>query len=167
MKGRSRGREGRTHLMSPAMAAAAAVTGTWTDVREMMLIWQRSLCPWRAVPSRGRPKVATSGPVRTDNDDDQNLINSAGHCAPLPQITCRYRMIIPNSPQDDQRVGLGAEPGLTEMPAMMTIVTRSQVFAEQAAVIAMRILVAGDNFAAVVRANMAPWGPFWTRHPLR
>jgi 3-isopropylmalate/(R)-2-methylmalate dehydratase large subunit len=34
-----RGRQGlgsRTHLVSPAMAAAAAVTGTFTDVRRLM-----------------------------------------------------------------------------------------------------------------------------------
>ena len=30
------GRGGRTHLMSPAMAAAAAVTGHLADVRELM-----------------------------------------------------------------------------------------------------------------------------------
>ncbi|MDR2115673.1 MAG: hypothetical protein LBP87_04755, partial [Planctomycetaceae bacterium] len=30
------GKNGRTHLVSPAMAAAAAITGHFADVRELM-----------------------------------------------------------------------------------------------------------------------------------
>ncbi|MFO1143570.1 MAG: hypothetical protein U1E59_14545 [Amaricoccus sp.] len=35
-KSKSRQRHGRTHLLSPAMAAAATITGRLTDVRDMV-----------------------------------------------------------------------------------------------------------------------------------
>lgn len=62
------GAGGRTHLMSPAMAAAAAIVGTLTDVRKF--------APGEAEPERehGSPRV----PVQAEHDDpvaDEDLEN--------------------------------------------------------------------------------------------
>ena len=58
------GRGGRTHLVSPAMAAATALAGHFVDVRELR--WSRS----RAGPSAGRPD-AVAVLDRADVDTDQ------------------------------------------------------------------------------------------------
>ncbi len=62
------GRQGpgaRTHLMSPAMAAAAAVTGRLSDVRALLAV--RDMEPFRQLERRGRAAGAapTSTPTRS------------------------------------------------------------------------------------------------------
>jgi 3-isopropylmalate/(R)-2-methylmalate dehydratase large subunit len=47
------GRGGRTHLLSPAMAAAAAVTGHLTDIRK----WPSAAKPAAAEPARAQGGV--------------------------------------------------------------------------------------------------------------
>jgi 3-isopropylmalate/(R)-2-methylmalate dehydratase large subunit len=54
-KGRQGSASGRTLLMSPAMVAAAAVTGHVSDVRELL----ENPCTFASAPAETRP-VATS-----------------------------------------------------------------------------------------------------------
>jgi 3-isopropylmalate/(R)-2-methylmalate dehydratase large subunit len=52
------GKGGRTHLVSPGMAAAAAVTGHLTDVRRLVLVDEPAAAPAVRLPQRGPPTAA-------------------------------------------------------------------------------------------------------------
>jgi 3-isopropylmalate dehydratase len=60
------GAQGRTHLMSPVMAAAAALTGHLTDVRKV--------ADWNATPTKASPKLDVTAEV-ADIDSDADLEN--------------------------------------------------------------------------------------------
>ena len=68
------GRGGRTHLVSPAMAAAAAIEGRFTDVRRWDTADGRSREPFRA--HRGRVRAAraatTSTPIRSSRSSSSS-----------------------------------------------------------------------------------------------
>ena len=60
------GRGGRTHLVSPAMAAAAAVRGHFTDVRQLGVPLMQ---PLRTAPGPRRAAVATRHRHRSDHPE--------------------------------------------------------------------------------------------------
>ena len=74
------GAGGRTHLMSPAMAAAAAIVGKLADVRKMAT-------PMQAAPQKGSPRVEVAHVSDIEDDEDLDKIlddpeNSQGNTVP-------------------------------------------------------------------------------------
>lgn len=77
------GAGGRTHLMSPAMAAAAAIVGNLADVRK--------LAPPSSAPAKSSPKIeldAHQEEVGSDDEIDRIMdLPAASQTAPAPQST--------------------------------------------------------------------------------
>ena len=86
------GRQGqgaRTHLVSPAMAAAAAVTGHFTDVRRLMgglTRWRRFA---RSTPSPRRSAWRTSTPTRSSRRASCGARAPTATAAPVPRSALR------------------------------------------------------------------------------
>eukprot|EP00403_Amphidinium_massartii_P042242 CAMPEP_0178432126 /NCGR_PEP_ID=MMETSP0689_2-20121128/32217_1 /TAXON_ID=160604 /ORGANISM="Amphidinium massartii, Strain CS-259" /LENGTH=757 /DNA_ID=CAMNT_0020054089 /DNA_START=1 /DNA_END=2270 /DNA_ORIENTATION=+ len=167
------GPQGRTHLMSPAMAAAAAVTGKLTDVRELMqgdaakielpmTAWE-TFVGTEPVP----PAPAFSATVTEASQAKSEASSSAGMPkfttlkgvpAPLDMQNVDTDMIIPKQfLKTIKRTGLGKSAffeirykpdGTTEEPEF---VLNRQPYRKS------NILVCGDNFGCGSSREHAPW----------
>lgn len=82
---------GRTHLMSPAMAAAAAIEGRLADVRKLVQGREGSLAPARASGAESDEEfqqAALSAPIdKSDTDPVEEGIDSVASSAGAPSNT--------------------------------------------------------------------------------
>jgi len=88
------GARGRTHLMSPVMAAAAALTGRLTDVRK--------IADWNTTSAKASPRLdMTADVAEIESDDDIERIGD------LPEDGQQTGM------EDSKRPSLGMPPFTT------------------------------------------------------
>mmetsp|Transcript_14337 Transcript_14337/g.18585 ORF Transcript_14337/g.18585 Transcript_14337/m.18585 type:complete len:446 (+) Transcript_14337:1-1338(+) len=140
------GRGGRTHLVSPAMAAAAAITGKLTDIRTLQGSRSFSF-------ASGRRGFSSSAPM----GGMQPFVTHTGVVAPLPTPNIDTDMIIPAIfLKTIKRSGLGvslfAESRYngdgSENPDF--VLNKPQYRNAS-------IIVAGDNFGCGSSREHAPW----------
>ncbi|KAG8531646.1 uncharacterized protein KY384_003277 [Bacidia gigantensis] len=152
------GAGGRTHLMSPVMAAAAALAGKLADVRE--------LAGTNATPAKASPKLDLT-PEVSDIEEDvdlENLLdlpngNEDGIAAPLEKSNVDTDAIIPKQfLKTIKRTGLGSalfyelrykEDGKTEDS---DFVLNQEPFRK-----AKILVVTGPNFGCGSSREHAPW----------
>lgn len=141
------GRGGRTHLVSPAMAAAAAIAGRLTDVR--------ALGGSRGLHTRARPLSSAAAPAAAGAM--QPFVRMSGVLAPLPIANVDTDMIIPKQfLKTIKRTGLGKNlfdemrytPDGQEIPSFVL---------NQPAYRAATILVSRENFGCGSSREHAPW----------
>ena len=181
------GNGGRTHLMSPAMAAAAAVSGTISDVRKFPYLGDPSADPRNAKNSKSRvftaesytspgpviaptpPYLAKGGATSTGKSAGLPPFESlTGVAAPLDIQNIDTDMIIPKEfLKTIKRSGLGfaafAELRYENSDEVATIgeeVARPRkdfVLNKEGYKGKTRILIAGDNFGCGSSREHAPW----------
>eukprot|EP00793_Prasinoderma_coloniale_P000280 PRCOL_00005264-RA len=160
------GNGGRTHLVSPAMAAAAAVTGSLTDVRE--LLDDDSLAAMEEAPTDSKsflepvvlpPKPATAGAGAVEGASGMPKFTTLkGVAAPLDLQNVDTDMIIPKQfLKTIKRTGLGVsafyelryDPETNE--ELPDFVLNREPYRSS------KIMVAGDNFGCGSSREHAPW----------
>ncbi len=161
------GNGGRTHLCSPAMAVAAAVTGKLADVR---LLPQLAPLPMPARDSkdflgtvaidRAPPlKPAAAGPASAAAASGiPKFINLKGAAAALDIQNIDTDMIIPKQfLKTIKRTGLGVSLFYEMRYDGATGAELPEFVLNQPAYRSARILVAGDNFGCGSSREHAPW----------
>ena len=179
------GAGGRTHLCSPAMAAAAAVNGTLSDVREMGVAAPPT-ADWSSSKALKRIREATgpsAGPIVRESSGVSSgggmpaFVNLKGVAAPLDIQNVDTDMIIPKEYlKTIKRTGLGfaafaelryanpvdvAKAGTADGVAVEVedFVLNRPEYRERAGRdgVGTQILVAGDNFGCGSSREHAPW----------
>jgi len=134
------GNGGRTHLMSPVMAAAAAITGTLTDIRH--------LPPVDAAPAAAAP-AATGGMTP--------FTTLTGTAAALDLMNIDTDMIIPKQYlKTIKRTGLGVAL-FSEMRYTPDGEEKPDFVLNKPQYRSTSVLVAGDNFGCGSSREHAPW----------
>jgi 3-isopropylmalate dehydratase len=169
------GAQGRTHLVSPAMAAAAAVTGKLTDVRELLRLeggqtdehpataWEDFVGtePVPAAPAYSMESVQAAGGSLAAGDAPATgmppFTTLRGLAAPLDMANVDTDMIIPKQfLKTIKRSGLGVaafhglrykEDGAEEPEFVLN----------RAAYKKSKFLICGDNFGCGSSREHAPW----------
>ncbi len=151
---------GRTHLVSPAMAAAAALTGRLADVRELMpggaaAIKQGRRAFSSAVSAQAAAAAAAAAPAGAGMKPFTVL---SGVAAWLPQPNVDTDMIIPAKfLKTIKRSGLGSA-AFNAMRYTDSVSTENPAFVlNQAPFRKASVLVVGENFGCGSSREHAPW----------
>ena len=177
------GAGGRTHLLSPLMAAAAAVTGKLTDVRQLALA--KLPVPGAVAGSRGGGSAvindlfaqvtASAGPIIRERDGlaIKNMGSMTafttlrGVAAPLEIMNVDTDMIIPKEYlKTIKRSGLGfaafaelryENPNQVAQEGAKVAIEKADFVLNKPSYRDSVILVAGDNFGCGSSREHAPW----------
>ncbi|CAE7784246.1 LEUA [Symbiodinium pilosum] len=163
------GPQGRTHLMSPAMAAAAAVTGKLKDVRELLPEMQASKpqqtsdskdfysdpIDWKA--PKERPGEATAPAAESAGMPKFTSLDDVIAC-PLRKANVDTDCIIPKQfLKTIKRTGLG-KAAFFELRYEDDGVTENKSFIlNQEPYRTSSVLIAGENFGCGSSREHAPW----------
>lgn len=155
------GNGGRTHLVSPAMAAAAAITGKLSDVRKFDMCAEFPITDSRIylgdeVVIAPEAKKGKGGRV-FDSDAVPKFVTLKGTAAVLDLQNIDTDMIIPKQfLKTIKRTGLGVS-AFYEMRYNEDGSEREDFVLNKAGFRNAKILIAGDNFGCGSSREHAPW----------
>lgn len=163
---------GRTHLVSPAMAAAAAVTGKLTDVRTLdtpfgdtlTTSWEQFVgsdpvpeAPAFATAHLDRQATSGGGSAASEASGMPRFTTLTGIAAPFPLQNVDTDMIIPKQfLKTIKRTGLG-KSAFFSLRYNEDGSEKSDFVLNKDAYRSAKILVCGDNFGCGSSREHAPW----------